>query len=690
MKTILPAILLLVSPSVRCAVPSGDPRPEQRDKIESILRMQDLRVPFGPALASLLADADPLVRSRAALACASLQDTAAVGALTVNLADPDSSAATAAAFALGQTGAGLSESGRLALGEDLIRRRIGHSRASGRILEEIGKFGTPAALAGILHLVPEAGPAPYDGDLVMSVARFAIRGISSPEAVRFLLAHVRPGVETSWRVLYALQRTGDAPGTREALGALGMLEHAADPLVRMNLASLLGKVQNAAAPQGILLRMAALDPDWRVRVNALKALSQAQGSPDTAEIGVFHRAFFDANPHTGITAISVFPSVSGRARGMSEGAIGDLARIAENAHGDFSWQVQAEAALALAKIDGRIPRALAPGGSGLRPHLRARLIGAAGESGDTASWRLLSAAAAGRDPLIVSAALEGLRSLAARNPGVRWLVDSTARAAIRSLGTLDMAIVSGAAEILGDSLFRSGVSVEPLLAALDALSPPADAETMQDVIRALGALGDGRASPKLTSLLQSRDLSVAGAAAAALEKITGKDHRGEVARQADRRMPDEDMALLRSLPPLVRVRLLTSRGEIGIELDRDAAPFTTVSIVNLCVHRRFYRGLTFHRVVPNFVVQGGDPRGDGWGGPGYSIRSEFSPVPFGTGTVGIASAGKDTEGSQFFITHSPQPHLDGRYTVVGRVVAGLNVVDMIQVGDTIDDMKIVD
>lgn len=172
----------------------------------------------------------------------------------------------------------------------------------------------------------------------------------------------------------------------------------------------------------------------------------------------------------------------------------------------------------------------------------------------------------------------------------------------------------------------------------------------------------------------------------ALRRITGNDYSGRIVRNPGPVTADPDLAFLRSLPPVVRVKLVTSRGDILIELDREGTPFTTMSIVKLAKQRGFYRGLTFHRVVPNFVVQGGDPRGDGWGGPGYSLRSEFSIEEFGT--VGIASAGKDTEGSQFFITHSPQPHLDGRYTVAGKVVGGMDVVDELQVDDRIDDVQI--
>ena len=97
--------------------------------------------------------------------------------------------------------------------------------------------------------------------------------------------------------------------------------------------------------------------------------------------------------------------------------------------------------------------------------------------------------------------------------------------------------------------------------------------------------------------------------------------------------------------------------------------------------RGFYDGLAFHRVVPDFVVQGGDPRGDGYGGPGYSLRCEINAHRFQRGAVGVALAGKDTGGSQLFITHSSQPQLDGRYTVVGQLASGLEVLDALQAGD---------
>jgi len=138
-----------------------------------------------------------------------------------------------------------------------------------------------------------------------------------------------------------------------------------------------------------------------------------------------------------------------------------------------------------------------------------------------------------------------------------------------------------------------------------------------------------------------------------------------------------------------RAFLKTRHGTIEIHLDVVEAPLTTASFVALA-RRGFYDGLTFHRVEPGFVVQGGCPRGDGNGGPGYALRCEITRRPYARGSVGMALSGKDTGGSQFFITHSPQPHLDGRYTVFGQVVAGMAVVDLLEPWDLIQSVRVWD
>jgi len=128
------------------------------------------------------------------------------------------------------------------------------------------------------------------------------------------------------------------------------------------------------------------------------------------------------------------------------------------------------------------------------------------------------------------------------------------------------------------------------------------------------------------------------------------------------------------------VRIITDRGEFTIALDGRTAPNTCATFLHLAANG-LHDGLTFHRVVPDFVIQGGCPRGDGSGGPGWTIRSEWSRLPYQRGAVGIAHSGKDTGGCQWFVCHSDQPHLNGRYTVFGHVTSGMAVVDAIERGD---------
>jgi cyclophilin family peptidyl-prolyl cis-trans isomerase len=133
----------------------------------------------------------------------------------------------------------------------------------------------------------------------------------------------------------------------------------------------------------------------------------------------------------------------------------------------------------------------------------------------------------------------------------------------------------------------------------------------------------------------------------------------------------------------------TEKGTIQVELAMLEAPLTVHAFTELA-RQGFFSNITIHRVVPDFVVQDGDPRGDGEGGPGFTLRDELSERPYLRGTVGMALDWADTGGSQFFITHSPQPHLDAKYTVFGEVVSGMDVVDRLAEGDRIRGMRVWD
>ena len=137
------------------------------------------------------------------------------------------------------------------------------------------------------------------------------------------------------------------------------------------------------------------------------------------------------------------------------------------------------------------------------------------------------------------------------------------------------------------------------------------------------------------------------------------------------------------------VVIKTVKGDICVDLFSEDAPLATANFINLA-KRGFYDGVTFHRVIPDFMIQGGDPTGTGRGGPGYTFADEFSPTRRhdAAGVLSMANAGPATNGSQFFITHGPTPHLDNAHTVFGQVSSGQDVVNAITQGDAITSITV--
>ena len=140
---------------------------------------------------------------------------------------------------------------------------------------------------------------------------------------------------------------------------------------------------------------------------------------------------------------------------------------------------------------------------------------------------------------------------------------------------------------------------------------------------------------------------------------------------------------------LPQIQMQTDRGEITLELFEDETPNTVANMISL-TEQGFYNGLIFHRVIANFMIQCGCPHGTGTGGPGYQFDDECTPERRhdGPGVLSMANAGPRTNGSQFFITHEAQPHLDGKHTVFGKVISGMDVVNEISQGDVIEKMLV--
>ena len=214
-------------------------------------------------------------------------------------------------------------------------------------------------------------------------------------------------------------------------------------------------------------------------------------------------------------------------------------------------------------------------------------------------------------------------------------------------------------------------------------------------LAALAKYGAAAATPVLQSALRRQGLGGARPRRDAAEAARSGGRRDADAQirpaPTTRRAPTSTQPPRLVNPPVsTQVYLDTDRGTIQIELAVLDAPLTVENFIALA-RKGYFNGLSVHRVVPDFVVQDGDPRGDGEGGPGYTIRDELNQRPYLRGTVGMAlDPWPDTGGSQYFITHSPQPHLDAKYTVFGRVIAGMDVVDKIQQWDVIRRVRVWD
>jgi cyclophilin family peptidyl-prolyl cis-trans isomerase len=212
-----------------------------------------------------------------------------------------------------------------------------------------------------------------------------------------------------------------------------------------------------------------------------------------------------------------------------------------------------------------------------------------------------------------------------------------------------------------------------------------DTDLNDAALSILGALAKQKsqtANDAIKTALDSTDHLIRRRAVALLKANGAGDFSSRIGTVTTRNTDVDYRRAIARIGRTVTATLVTSKGAFTIEFLPEQAPLTVDNFVQLA-RRGYFNGQTVPRVVPNFVIQTGDPRGDQNGGPGYQIRCEINETQYERGAVGMALSGKDTGGSQWFVTHSPQPHLDGGYTVFGRVIRGMEVVDSIARGDTI-------
>ena len=624
----------------------------------------------GAALAEALASPDSLVRARAAFALGSVQDADAVPALRALLDDPVPAVRADAAFALGQSA---DSTAGVALAVSL--RREATPAVLAELLDALGKTGGAADLATVLTatLPPALEPA-----RALALARFGLRGVVSPAWADWLGRHLLaqdPATRTA--AAYALTRApvdawrGQAPAVRAAFDSL------ADGTARAHLARALGRLAEPddLGPAGS--DALARDTDWHTRVQAARALAEAAGAT-----GPLVGALADPNPHVAAAAATALA-----ARDASPPNRDDLLPVALGLTRDDRqpWTVQAPLLPILARR-GRTDAVLAWADRQPDPFARAAALAALGASGDDAALARLFADAERDDARTAAAALGALRQ--------RWetglyaaprFYDAFAGALRRG----DLATVTAAAPVLADSAFWPLGASDLLREVYAGLEAPADIEPMAAIIGAVGQIRDGAEVDFLVGVALEGYPTLREAARDALNDRLTEGVDVSVTGGGTTATTGVDWDHLAGVGRHPRLVLETDRGRVVIEMDAESAP-QTVQLVTRTASGGLYDGVPFHRVVADFVVQGGDYfRRDGYGGPETPIRSELTRIRYESGTVGMASAGKDTEGVQFFVTHSPQPHLDGRYTAFGRVVEGQPVVDAILQGDLVRRARVV-
>jgi cyclophilin family peptidyl-prolyl cis-trans isomerase/HEAT repeat protein len=636
-----------------------------------------------PDLLALASDPDANIRRRALLAIGRVGTSEGLPRLVAALRDPDERVRSTAAFALGLVGAregvapltaALQDSspavrGRAAEGLGLTADAVRSAGGLGAALEASTAAAIAEASAGCAAVLSPIDPdAESVGDPDVDACRLALVALvrlrQYDALSRVALDSAGRPVSRWWPVAFALQRIGDAraaPALRTLASTPGV--HTAAFALR----GLAAAKDREAAPIALALATQSA-ADVRLRVAAVRALAQV-GGPGAVEPLVS----LLADPRTPQNlALEVVTAL---------GLLGD--RRAFDPLLDLMtdpWPAMRAAVLTAA--------------ASVNPDGFLLVLASVDRDRDWSVRAALASVLSTFPADRVRGAIEDLTADAdarVRGPALEALVrigaPDLASRLFEALDAADFGVRATAARLIGET--RPPGGVPRLVAAYARGSSDAAYSARSAAVEALARYGGEEAKAGIRPALADKEWPVRIRAADLLRSLG--DATAEPARPAPMRKPAEffeSAAFLR--PPFApRAFIETRLGTIEIELNVVDAPLTSHTFVELA-RAGFFNGVKVHRLVPNFVIQAGDPRGDGEGGPGYTIRDEPSTQPYVRGTVGMALEWRDTAGSQFFITLSPQPHLDGKYTVFGRVVAGDSVLDQVAQGDVIERIRIWD
>jgi HEAT repeat protein/cyclophilin family peptidyl-prolyl cis-trans isomerase len=629
--------------------------------------------PPRPDLVALLTDDEPRIRRRAALAVGRTRIAAGVKPLASVLAsDTDPEVRQMAAFALGLIGDASAADPLIAALKDpeaVVQGRaaeglglIGHKPAADAIAAMMAAHVKAGALNDIAADdlgYPKAPPVE-----AVRLGMYALVRLAAYDPLAAVLTDGSGGpISRWWPVAYAFRRVGDPKAGPVLLALL----QGDGVFTRAFAARGLGVIKEARAIAPLVAVLGNNGDVTNVRIEAARALTDLGGPQAAVALGkILTTPSLD--PNLRLEAVTALGQL--RAPGSADLFV-DL--MTER------WPSMRSAALtALAKVD---PDTFVTVISGLDPDphwsVRAALATALGTLGAERAQARLTVMLQDSDQRVLPSVIGAI--VAAALPDAEALL-------LQRLES-DDAVVRQAA-INGLVKLKSAKAVAALTQAYEIADKDPTYVARAAILGALVELDRNAARPLLDRALGDRDWAVRVRAASLLKSI---DPAADVAKM--RPAPAATVTELNDLPALMNptvspmVYIDTEKGVIQIELAVLDAPRTAANFISLA-KRSFLGATPFHRVVPNFVVQDGDPRGDGEGGPGYTIRDEINELPYLRGTVGMALDWEDTGGSQFFITHAPQPHLDGRYTVFGKVVAGMEVVDRLTQWDQIRTVRV--
>jgi len=691
---------------------SGDPVPKLL--LLRIVRAEDERR-WDDDLRSLFRARNANVRSRAALAAGRIGNEGAVADLAELLRHDDEMDVRAmAAFAIGEI--------ESPLGADALLAALNETREAilrARAVEALGK------IAAALPKEQEARSKEL-GAAILEVLNFEARRRSAPDRLTILFgltAALRAKPANAGPIITEFLIYSDPRIRADAANALArlklkdgneqlrkLLTSDPDPIVRANAARALGATEDKASFDQLLDR-ALKDTDLRVRVSAIRALGSLKDQHAAGGSNPWRSLLMVLHP-TRDNEILEWAAMLGRILPGKEDkkALDWLARVRERFN-----DAAPEAEIAYVRVSPETYLAELGSDKAGRQNVQKALL---------LNWRAGSSLAQGlgevaalpdsiKDKkLLTTRAEELLRAmLDYRNSGlhINTLVAVHSEYAIPDVLRGYAAFKpKDLAEVLRNHLKESDVIIRGTAADLMGELPPdetnaralidalpvalADKQLNDAALSILDALAKqkiAKANEAIKTALDSNDHLIRRRAIALLKANGVGDFSSRLGIvKTSNSAADYERAIGR-IGKQVRAVVTTTRGSFTIELLPEDAPLTVDNFVQLAKHK-YFNGITVHRVVPNFVIQDGDPRGDGNGGPGYQIRCEINEVPYERGAVGMALSGKDTGGSQWFVTHSPQPHLDGGYTVFGNVVLGMDLVDNITRGDVIRSIVIME